>query len=510
MAKKKNDHQIEAEALKKRNEKIESFRNYSSEMSTVYGSERTLSNRLEHTTLSRRYFNINSKEDIESLLTRAYADPTDAGDVSETLSSLDSNYAKIISYFSNMFYTRYTVFPVLQTGQEPIEGEEYMEMYEQMVNIVDGAKLEVAVPEIIQDVLIRGSSYVYGVESPQAETITLVSLPDEYCRTVYKTNQGTNIIEFDFTYFDQFMDNEDLEQVFEIFPDEFRTLYQQYQSEPQDEWLQLDKAYATSFFKNSAEMPPFLKALEGILEYEGFRANELTKSDNRLKSILTHQIPIFENEPVFSLEEIKQVQKEVNKIVRQHKGLESITTFGDTELIRLQEEGAVENKQIKQSYETVFNSSGLNSTIFTGDSDAALEINQSADEAYVWELITKINQYINVLINNLYSFSPYQVEVSFLPVTMAKEQSQIQMYRENASFGLGRLEAVVSTGIKQKHLKDRVKLENELKLDDILKPLESSHTRSRDDEKDDDDDSDDGNEEVTDTDDNTGGDQDQD
>jgi len=147
--------------------------------------------------------------------------------------------------------------------------------------------------------------------------------------------------------------------------------------------MPLEPRHASSLYVNDAEMPPFLKALEGILEYEGFRANELKHSDNKLKSILIHRIPIYEDMPIFEVEEVASIQGAINKITKRHDGLETITTFGESELIRLQEESSVENKQIGQSYNTLFNSAGLNSTIFTGESDKALDINQSADQAFV-------------------------------------------------------------------------------------------------------------------------------
>lgn len=54
----------------------------------------------------------------------------------------------------------------------------------------------------------------------------------------------------------------------------------------------------------------------------------------------------------------------------------------------------------------------------------------------------------------------------------------IQQYRENAAYGIGKLEAIVATGIKQKHLRDRARLEKALDLDSLLVPLQSSHTQS--------------------------------
>ncbi len=53
----------------------------------------------------------------------------------------------------------------------------------------------------------------------------------------------------------------------------------------------------------------------------------------------------------------------------------------------------------------------------------------------------------------------------------------------NANFGIGKLEAVVATGIKQKDITDKHNLETYLKLDEILVPLKSAYTSTPDDIK---------------------------
>lgn len=79
--------------------------------------------------------------------------------------------------------------------------------------------------------------------------------------------------------------------------------------------------------------------------------------------------------------------------------------------------------------------------------------------------------------NNLYRFRPLQAEVSILPITIAKESELVKQYRENAAYGIGKIEAIVAAGIKQRHIADRAKLERVLDLDNLLKPLQSSHTQ---------------------------------
>jgi hypothetical protein len=93
-------------------------------------------------------------------------------------------------------------------------------------------------------------------------------------------------------------------------------------------------------------------------------------------------------------------------------------------------------------------------------------------------LITSINNFINVAVNNLYRFRPLQAEISLLPITIGKEGELVKQYRENAAYGIGKLEAIVASGIKQKHIADRAKLERVLDLENLLKPLQSSHTQS--------------------------------
>jgi len=43
---------------------------------------------------------------------------------------------------------------------------------------------------------------------------------------------------------------------------------------------------------------------------------------------------------------------------------------------------------------------------------------------------------------------------------------------------VGRLELIVASGTKQRHIAPKAELEKFLKLEEILKPLQSSHTQS--------------------------------
>ena len=80
--------------------------------------------------------------------------------------------------------------------------------------------------------------------------------------------------------------------------------------------------------------------------------------------------------------------------------------------------------------------------------------------------------------NNLYNFKPYQAKIQLLPITIYNYNDQMESYRQNAEYGIGILDAIVASGIKQSEIQDVLELEEYLELNTKLKPLQSSHTTS--------------------------------
>jgi len=74
--------------------------------------------------------------------------------------------------------------------------------------------------------------------------------------------------------------------------------------------------------------------------------------------------------------------------------------------------------------------------------------------------------------------------MTMLPITHYNLREMMEIHRRNGEYGIGRLEAVVASGTKQKHILHKSRLEDFLKLDDVLQPLSSSHTQSGKDQND--------------------------
>lgn len=56
----------------------------------------------------------------------------------------------------------------------------------------------------------------------------------------------------------------------------------------------------------------------------------------------------------------------------------------------------------------------------------------------------------------------------------------MEVYRQNATLGIGKIDYLVASGVKQKHIEDTFELENFLDLSRIT-PLQSAHTQTADD-----------------------------
>lgn len=458
-----------------KNKKLD-FTKWHEKVEEIYKDETSWAKKAEHKTISRRLRTIKTKDDLRDNLDFSLEDSKEIAEASRTLFALDSNYSKIISYFADMFYVRYTLTPEILENNE-IESEEYLEVYQEMISKVDGLKLETLLPDMLRELFITGAVYMHGEENANSGTTTIRFLPSEHCRTIFATNYGTNGIQFNFEYFDQFQDDEILKETLAMFPKEFTSLYNEY-IRTGEEWILLDPRITTSVLANEYSIPPFINALVGILEYEDTRDVELEKAHRELQKILIHRIPVENGIPIFEVDEVASIQKAIAKITRNHKGLETITAFGETQLHELQEEGNIENKRIGQAHKSIFNSAGLNAAYFSDNVEFALQVNRSIDKGTVWSFIQKFNSYLNLLINQLYDFGKAQAIIKILPITIHEEKATVELYRENASYGIGKLDAIIASGVKQKDLMSGLRLEQELGLNKLLTPLQSSHTQS--------------------------------
>lgn len=394
----------------------------------------------------------------------------------------DPNFSSIIDYFANMYLYRYYYVPVKM--RKNAEENDYPEVYNLMSEVIDGMSIETIFPMILTKLFTEGAVYLYTVRNRPSKTVSTLILNSEYCRPVMKSQYGTGIFQFSLKYFDDLvLYGEEIQGVLELFPEELVKAYEAYKdptTKPNRsyEWITLDGRYSTYINANEYSFPTLTSVIKSLFDYEQYRKNEVERSNAQLDTIMTHKIPSYENRLLFELPEVKSLHKSMSKILGQNKRTRLITTFGDVQLHPVQEQGKISNEAVKMGHEAIFRASGLNSNAFNGTIKESLDISLKKDQSTIWKYVQQLVNFYNLTINHLYSFRGYQIELTMLPITHYNAMEMMEIHRRNAEYGIGRLEAVVASGTKQKHISYKSKLEEYLELSTILKPLASSHTQS--------------------------------
>jgi hypothetical protein len=392
--------------------------------------------------------------------------------------STEPNFAAVIDYFANMYMWRYYYVPIKM--RKNADEADYESIYQLMTEIVDGMAIEVTFPMILTKLFKEGEVYLYTVRNRPSKTVSTIILNSEFCRPVMTSQYGTGIFQFNLKYFDDLaLYGSELEEVLELFPSEIVEAYLEYKNRKRpNEFIILDGRYSTYLSANDYGFPTSLSVLKSLFDYDQYRKNEVERNGAQLDTIITHKIPSYENRLLFELTEVRALHKSMSRVLGQNKRTRLMTTFGDVELHPMQEQTKISNEVLRSAHEAIYRSAGLNDLMFNGKIKESLETSLNRDKAIVWKYIQQLVNFYNLTINHLYSFRGYQIELTMLPVTHYNLREMMELHRRNGEFGIGRLEAIVASGTKQKHILHKGKLEEFLKLDEILKPLASSHTQS--------------------------------
>jgi hypothetical protein len=384
-------------------------------------------------------------------------------------------YSNIVDYLSNMYSWRYTFIPSLVKEK----GGDYGEAYQLMAEVVDGLSIETTFPMVLTELFTSGAAYLITTKNTSAKTITTLKLPYKYCRPSAISQYGTVIYQFDFSYFDSLgLSQQEMETIFEYYPKEMRGQYDAYKKDPRNmQWQMLNPKFAGAILLNEIGFPNKLYSLFGILQYQQYASNELERNGQLLDKIVSHKLPTWQDKLIVDIDEMSELHQSMAKVIAKNNHVRMLSTFGDIEVHSIGEDQSKENKTMENAYNTIYDNNGLNHSLFSGESVKALECALLRDKALVWKYVEQLVSFYNVVINNSFNFNGYQCNLSILPITHYDQDKMLLSYKDGATLGVNKLEYIVASGVKQVTLKNKIKLEDFLKLDE-LKPLSTSYTQN--------------------------------
>ena len=425
-----------------------------------------------------------SREEFANNLSDAFSNPEQIRLLSRGLYASNGSYAKMIHYIKNMFLIRYKTIPKMVDGSQEKTG--FKEVYQEMINVTAGANLDTIVPFVIERIAVDGAVYISTFNDTSSNSTASIMLPPEFCRTVNMTQYATNQIEFDFSYFDDFEEQIEADEAgfWSIFPPEFKQLYENYlNNEKEDEssqsyeWQPLDPTTSTSIQANDFGIPPLISSAIGISDYGKFSELELKKSEDALNFVITHEIPMFEGEPAFELPVIRGIQRAMEGAIDGRTQGKVLQTFGKTDILNLDTNTNANQNRMENAYKNIFNAGGLNSYLFASETVAGLTASIKADGGMIWNWIMQLQKFYNLALNNYFSFdNNTELSLQFLKVNVHTEKEDLERYINNAQFGIGKIDALVASGVNETTMMEQLALEQELNLVELLQPLSSSHT----------------------------------
>lgn len=430
---------------------------------------------------------LSTQEEVLSVITGADSSGTRTRLVraSRLLYAINPTYARIIDYYATMYLSRYYVTPRLleSPAAKKLQGDDWLAVYNQMIEVADGLNLDTKLTALLRYLFTEGGVYFTTLFSEEQQAIDTIILPSEYCQRVGETVLGTDVIQFDMTYFDNLgLSDEELDELFEGFPKEFSEGYKTYKKDSDKRWVVLNPPYSSCVLLNSKAIPTLMYALIGIRNFENYAQNALDKSTAALQTIVEHHIPTYQDKLLLETPEMNLLHKKLSSIVRTAKNTRLVTTIGDVKVHQMLEDNAsVADKTLENAYKSIYDTAGLNSGIFYGDNQYSVESSLSIDRGYVWQFIEKIENFYNVVANSYgIDFKGYQLEITMLPISRDKTADDLTRYRENAKLGVGILPFMIASGIKQKNVDSYLDMEANLDLVGRLMPLRSSNTMSGD------------------------------
>lgn len=213
------------------------------------------------------------------------------------------------------------------------------------------------------------------------------------------------------------------------------------------------------------------------MDYEQYQDNELERNENLLKYVIVQTVPHYEDKLIFEVDEVQAMQQSLEKKLAVNKNVRVATTYGDIHVERIAEDETTANEVLDKSYKTIFNNGGFNSALFNGESVQALNYSILRDRSQVWRYVLALTNFYTIALNNYLDFKNYQLDIEILPISSYTFNDDINTYRQNATLGVGRLDFMIASGIKQKNIEDTLKLEKILKLEEI-KPMQTSYTQT--------------------------------
>ena len=427
-------------------------------------------------TIDQVYNALNSK-DIQTLIEMSNYFFIDSG-----------QYRRMINHIATLHTYSYIYTPIITDFAKGLNYKKLGTSIDKVTDYLSKSQVEATNKYITFECAINGT--FYGYERDIDNQIVLQELPPSYCRTKYKIN-GNYAIEFNFKFFDDnYRDTNLKQQAFDMLPDEFLSLYNEYKSDTSNNKEKNWKLLNPDFTRCHRIVPdgtPFLAGtFPDLIDLCEFKEIQKAKSKLELYRIIVQKVPIDDNGEV-SLEqdEVQDLHTATRKMVT-NKQVEIITSPLETTSIDLSNKGQKDTDILADATASIYDSAGMSQVIFNNSKNnglAGLKYSVTLDESILDDFIAQCQRWYNYKLS-LITGKSIKFELEFLGITRNNKSDMIDVFRTSATLGGSVMAMLVATGIPQYKVLSLLDFENNfLHIKDKMIPLQTSYNTSSNDIK---------------------------
>ncbi|MEK5036309.1 hypothetical protein MKY96_33190 [Paenibacillus sp. FSL R7-0302] len=394
-------------------------------------------------------------------------------DVSNTLFSKSPQYKRLIQYFAKMLTLDYIVEPV-NVDFDKVNVESLSRQYKKAVQFLDSMNIKHEFSKVLS-IAFREDIF-YGYEHIGKNSYFIQKLNPNYC-TISSIEDGCFNFAFDFSYFQSNLDQ------LEMYPPEFKSMYNKYLKDSKLKWQELDSA-KTICIKINEDLdnviPPFVGVFESLLDIEDFKALRKDREKIANYKVLYQKLPMrkdseHNNDFSIDFENMMMFHNKASQALPDEVGL--ITApFEVTDISFDKDKADADN--VEKATRDYWTQVGVSQLLFNTDKSSSVGLEKSirTDEAIIFTVLRQIERWVNrrlkFFINNI------NFRVNFLDITIFNKQEIFENALQASQFGVpAKMIIGASMGMSPSSMVNMAILENEiLGLPERLIPLSSSHT----------------------------------
>ena len=391
----------------------------------------------------------------------------------------DGFYKRLIIHYATLLKYVGVLIPNPSFGKS-LSTPHINKRYFNAVDFVERLNIPILLTNCAQRALVDGC--YYGIlQNISKDGITVLDLPGSWCCTRFKDTLGNDIIEFDVSYFNTIVDENEREEALKVYPKIVSSTYRKWKKGKASKWVFIptDIGICFPFFDNR---PLFLSTIPETIRYDDTIEIEQERDSEEIRKVLVQKIPhLTDGRLLFEPDEAEEMHAGAVGMLKGNKNISVLTTYADVDAIVSKTTADSNHNSVEKMMQNIFNKTGTSSELFSSTGSATLEASIDNDTALMMILANKFSLFLTNLINRLYENSNISFKYTILPITYYNSNKYIDTSFKLASSGYSALLPSLALGFSQRDLINLKDLENDvLGLTDRLIPLKSSYTQGSD------------------------------